>query len=124
MTCQRIHYWVYNKSRGSNSGSGTRGVLNLKSNPRLLQPWQAFSKLFGEELKTKFDTEWHEYQEANSNETYTTMDRFNFHNKKMQDWYGESSSESKEKVEEFRLKYKEGSVEEDDDDHPNVLMQK
>jgi hypothetical protein len=123
-TCQRIHYWVYNKSRGSSSGTGTRGVLPLKSNPRLLQPWQAFAKLFGEELKSRVDTEWQEYQEANPGETYTKNDRFNFHNKKMQEWYDESESEAKEQVEEFRSKYKEGSVEGDDDENPNVLLQR
>lgn len=90
----------------------------------MLRPWQAFAKLFGEELKSRVDTEWQEYQNKNPNETYTTKDRFNFHNQKMQDWYEESDSEVKEQVEEFRQKYKEGSVEVDDDEHPNVLLQR
>lgn len=90
----------------------------------MLQPWQAFAKLFSEEFKSRVDTEWQEYQKANSNTTYTTNDRFNFHNKKMQDWYDESDSETKKQVEEFRLKYKEGSVEGDDDKNPNHLLQK
>src|ERR1700678_1140612 len=123
-TCQRIHYWFYNKSRGSSSGTGTRGVLNLKGNSRLLQPWQAFAKLFGDDLKARVDTEWQEYQEENPSETYTTSDRFNFHNKKMQEWYGESEPEVKKQVDEFRLQYKEGLLEEDDDKNPNLVLQK
>ncbi|KAF8233453.1 hypothetical protein L208DRAFT_1081421, partial [Tricholoma matsutake] len=55
---KRIHNWIYNKSRGSSSGSGTQKVLNLKSTSRLLHHWQAFAKLYGEELKPKFNTEW------------------------------------------------------------------
>jgi hypothetical protein len=123
-TCQRIHDWFYNKSRGSSSGTGTRGVLSLKGNLRLLQPWQAFSKLFGEELKSKVDSEWQEHQEANPSDSYTKHDRFNFHNKKMQEWYEESDSGTKEQVEEFRLKFKEGPVEGDEDENPNSYWQK
>jgi hypothetical protein len=77
--------------------------------------------LFGEELKSRVDTEWQQYQDENPNETYTTNDRFNFHNKKMQEWYEESDSEAKVKVEEFRVQSKE---EGDDDEGPNFSMQK
>ena len=42
----------------------------------------------------------------------------------MQEWYDESESDAKEQVEEFRSKYKEGSVEGDDDENPNVLLQR
>lgn len=89
----------------------------------MLQPWQAFSKLFGDDLKSRVDAEWQQYQEENSNasETYTTNDRFNFHNKKMQEWYDESNSEAKEKVEEFRLQCKD---EGDDNEDPNFSLQK
>lgn len=125
-TCQRIHYWVYNKSRGSTSGTGSRGVLNLKSSSRLLHPWQAFAKLFGDELKLKVDTEWEEYQKENPGETYTTNDRFNFHNKKMQEWYEDSDSDTKAKVEEFRVQGKDSKEEGDDsdDEGPNFSLQK
>ena len=90
----------------------------------MLQPWQAFAKLFGDDLKARVDTEWQEYQEENPHETYTTSDRFNFHNKKMQEWYGESEPEVKKQVDEFRLQYKEGLLEEDDDKNPNLVLQK
>lgn len=124
-TCQRIHFWVYNKSRGSSSGTGTRGVLKLKGNPRLLQPWQAFAKLFGDDLKSKVDNEWQQYQVANPNQAYTKNDRFNFHNKKMQEWYEESDSKAKKQVAEYRVHYKEGTiVDGDEDDDPNLVLQK
>jgi hypothetical protein len=101
--------------------------LNLKSNSRILQPWQAFSKLFGDELKAKFDNEWKEYQEANPASETSNLNarqarkaRFNFHNKKMQEWYEEATIEKKKKVEDFRQK-KDDSGEDGDD--PNRLFQ-
>jgi hypothetical protein len=90
----------------------------------LLQPWQAFAKLFGDDFKSKVDTEWQKYQEENPNESNTTNDRFNFHNKKMQEWYDESDPKAKKQVEEFRLQCKEGSLEGDDDENPNSVLQK
>jgi ABC-type phosphate transport system substrate-binding protein len=45
---QRLHEYIYNKSRGSSSGSGTRKTLKLNNNSRSLHPWQAFAKLGGE----------------------------------------------------------------------------
>ena len=87
----------------------------------MLQPWQAFAKLFGDELKSRVDTEWEEYKEKNPNETYTTKDHFNFHNKKMQEWYEESDSNIRKQVEEFRVQCKE---EGDNDENPNLVLQK
>ena len=73
---------------------------------------------------SRLETEWQEYQEENPDETYTTMDCFNFHNKKMQEWYDESDSGAKDQVEEFWLKYKEGLLEGDDDANQNLLLQR
>jgi len=42
----------------------------------------------------------------------------------MQEWYNESDPEVKKQVEEFRLQYKEGLVEGDDDEDPNFVLQK
>jgi len=122
--CQKIHYWFYNKSRGSSSGTSTRSVLNLKSTSRLLQPWQAFAKLFGQDMKSRIAAEWQEYQEANPDVALSPQDRFSFHNKKMQDWYGESDPEVKEQVEVFRQQHREGLVEGDEGDDTNRLLQK
>ena len=87
----------------------------------MLQPWQAFAKLFSDDLKSRVDTEWQEYKEQNQNETYTTKDRFNFHNKKMQEWYEESDTDVKKQVEGFWVQCKE---EGDDDEDPNSVLQK
>ena len=87
----------------------------------MLQPWQAFAKLFGDKLKSRVDTEWEEYKEKTPNETYTTKDCFNFHNKKMQEWYEESDSDIRKQVEEFRVQCKE---EGDYDENPNLVLQK
>jgi hypothetical protein len=80
--------------------------------------------LFGDDLKSRVDTEWQKYQEENPNESYTKNDRFNFHNKKMQEWYDESAPEAKRQVEDFRLQCKEGLVEGDEDENPNLVLQK
>jgi hypothetical protein len=90
----------------------------------LLQPWQAFSKLFGDDLKSRVDTEWQEYQEANPEASHSHQARFKFHNKKMQEWYEEADMEKKKEVEEFRQKCKDGSSEGDGGDDPNCLLQK
>jgi hypothetical protein len=111
---------MYNKSRGSTSGSGTRKTLNLKSNSRSLHPWQAFAKLFGSEMKDRVDNEWKEYKEANPEASHSHQARFKFHNKKMQEWYEEADLEKKKEVEEFRQKYKDDLLEGDD---PNRLFQ-
>lgn len=98
---------MYNKSRGSSSGSGTRKTLDLKNNSRSLHPWQAFAKLFGNDLKARVDEEWKEYQEANPEASHSHQDRFKFHNQKMKIWYEEADIERKNEVEEFRQKAKD-----------------
>ena len=117
---QRIHDWIYNKSRGSSSGSGTRKVLNLKSTSWLLHHWQAFAKLYGEELKPKFNTVWEAHKEANPTKEFTHRDRFTFRNQKMQEWYNSADETTKEKVEEFRQEYKSMNS---GGDNPNRILQ-
>ena len=73
----------------------------------MLQLWQAFAKLFGDNLKSRVDTEWQEYKKENPNETYTTKDHFNFHNKKMQEWYEESDPDVRKQIEEFQVQCEE-----------------
>jgi hypothetical protein len=122
---KQIRNWMYNKSRGSSSGTGTRGVLNLKNTSRLLHPWQAFSKMYAEELKSKLNDEWQAYKQANPDAGHTGQDHFNFRNRMMQEWYEASSAEVQEKVEEFRQQHKEGLADEEDKgDNTNRLLQK
>lgn len=89
---------------------------------RSLHPWQAYSKLFGNDLKSRVDDEWKEYQEANPEANHSHQARFKFHNKKMQEWYEEADTEKKKEVEEFRQKSK-GDLLEGGDDDPNRLFQ-
>ena len=117
--CQRIHDWIYNRRRGSNSGTGTRGLLKLKST-RLLHPWQAFYKLFGEDMKSKVDTQWQEFRKENPDSTITL---FHFRNTKMQVWYEESSPEVKAQVEEYRQQYKDGLTESNGNNRQNHEFQ-
>jgi hypothetical protein len=95
--------------------------LNLKNNSRSLHPWQAFAKLFGNDLKDRVDNEWKEYKEANPEASHSHQARFKFHNKKMQEWYEEADMEKKKEVEEFRQKSKDDLLEGGDD--PNRLFQ-
>jgi hypothetical protein len=96
--------------------------LNLKNNSRSLHPWQAFAKLYGDDLKAKVDNEWKEYREANPEASHSHQARFKFHNRKMQEWYEEADTEKKKEVEEFRQKSK-GNLLESGDDDPNRLFQ-
>ena len=95
--------------------------MNLKSNSQSLHPWQAFAKLYGDDLKAKVDNKWKEYQEANPKASHSHQARFKFHNRKMQEWYEEADTEKKE-VEEFQQKSK-GNLLESGDDDPNRLFQ-
>jgi hypothetical protein len=96
--------------------------LNLKSNSRSLHPWQAFSKLYGDDLKPKIDNEWKEYREANPEAGHSHQARFKFRNRKMREWYEEADTEKKKEVEEFQQKSK-GNLLESGDDDPNRLFQ-
>ncbi|KAF8222617.1 hypothetical protein L208DRAFT_1321478 [Tricholoma matsutake] len=118
---KRIHDWIYNKSCGLTLGSGTRKVLNLKSTSHLLHHWEAFAKLYGEELKLKFNTEWEAHKEANPTKEFTHHDHFTFHNQKMQKWYNSANETTKEKVEEFQQEYKSMDSE---GNNPNRMLQK
>ena len=57
-------------------------TLNLESNLRSLHPWQAFAKLFGNDLKDRVDNEWNKYKEANPEASHSPQARFKFHKKK------------------------------------------
>ena len=86
----------------------------------MLHPWQAFHKLFYEDLKPTINTEWQEFQQVSP---ASTMTLFQFRNNKMQTWYEESTPEVKEQVEEYRQKCKDGLAEADEDDDPNQEFQ-
>jgi hypothetical protein len=75
--------------------------LNLKNNSRSLHLWQAFAKLFGNDLKDRVNNKWKEYKEANPEASHSHQARFKFHNKKMQEWYEEANMEKKKEVENF-----------------------
>ena len=102
---------------------GTGKTLNLKSNSRSLHPWQAFAKLFGNDLKARVDNEWKEYREDNPEASHSHQARFKFHNKKMQEWYEEADIEKKKVVDDFRQKSKEDFLEDGDDSDPNHQFQ-
>jgi hypothetical protein len=123
--CKQTHNWIYNKSRPNTSGTGSRAVLRLKATTRLLHPWQAFSKLRGEQLKPKVDDEWEKYVEANPTAGHSPGEWFNFRNQKMQEWYNKLDDEERKQVEEYRQKYKDGSVDDEDKGgNKNRLLQK
>ena len=103
------------------SGYGTRKTLYLKGTFQPLHSWQAFAKLFGNDLKDRVDNEWKEYKEANPEANNSHQAHFKFHNKKMQEWYDEADIEKKKEVEEFQQKSKDNLSEGGDD--PNHLFQ-
>ena len=105
---KKIHDWLYYRHRGSSSGTGTRATLKLASTRRLLLPWQAFQKLFSDELKAGMETEWQEHRKENPDSPKTL---FQFRNERAQARYEESDEEVKKQVEEYRQQCKDGSVE-------------
>ena len=112
MHWKKIKDWLYNHRRGSNSGTGTRGTLKLGTGPRLLQSWQAYQKLFSDELKPRVQLMWQDFLRENPGSAKTL---FQFRNEQMQVWYDESSPDVKKQVEEYRQHCKEGVVSGDDD---------
>ena len=103
--------------------SGTWKTLNLKKISWTLHPWQAFAKLFKNNLKERFDNKWKNYQEANPEASHSHQAHFKFHNMKMQEWYKEADIEKKKEVEEFRQKSKDVSGLLEGGEDPNHLFQ-
>jgi len=75
-----------------------KGNLNLAAPSRALHPWQAFSKLFSEDLKPKVAQEWKDFCATNPEST-TTL--FAYRNSLMKKWYAEAGPDIKAKVESF-----------------------
>jgi len=76
--------------------------------PRTLHPWQAFSKLYSDDLNPKVTEEWKKFKVENPD---TTTTFFAYRNSLMQKWYAEASPVIKAKVESFRQEEKEDSRE-------------
>jgi len=108
VTCQQIKNWLYNRREATTSHTGTRGVLSLGPPPRLLHSWQAFSKLFAEELKPRVAEEWKNFCARNPD---TTSTPFAHRNSLMKKWHAEASPEVKAKVESFRQEQRSNSGE-------------
>jgi len=82
--------------------------LNLKGNSRSLHPWQAFARLFRDDLKERFENVWEAYQKENPEASNSHQSRFAFYNERMKEWYEEADIEKKKEVEKYRQKYKDG----------------
>jgi hypothetical protein len=62
---QRVYWWFHNHSRSSSGGTDARNTLKLLSKSRVLQPFQAYSKLYYDtKLKDVVNAKFSEYTET------------------------------------------------------------
>lgn len=98
-----MKYWFHNHTRGSSSGTGTRGVLKLSNIPKLLQPWQAYQNKFYEtKLKHIVEESWSLYSGQFPKGQKPEKTLFEFRNQLVQKLYREETDEIKQEVEEHR----------------------
>jgi hypothetical protein len=100
--------WFHNHTRATTSGTGTRGILDLKGKRRLAAPWQAYQNLFYEsKLKALVETAWEEYLSTRPEGSKPEKSQFTVKNELIQNLYAEESEEVKEEVERHRQKMRE-----------------
>lgn len=122
---QRVLFWFHNHTRGSSSGSGKRSVLKLQSKTKLLQPWQAYQKLFyRSKLKPIVDMAWEEYKSGLSVGTKPDKPRFVFINEKVQELFAAETEEVRAQVEAHRIKLKEKGEDLGSDEAQNQQFQR
>lgn len=103
-----MFFWFHNHTRGSSSGTGKRGLLNLQKKAKLLQPWQAYQNLYySSKLKPLVDKAWEDYKAKFPVGVKPEKSRFVFGNEKVQSLYAVECQEVRELVEAHRQKLKE-----------------
>ena len=97
---QQVKFWFHNHTRGSSSGTGTRGVLKLGPGPKLVQPWQAYLNMFQHtKLKDKIDDAWNEHLIEVPEDQKNPKKLFGIRNKVAQKMYATETSDVKKEVE-------------------------
>ena len=100
----RIKAWFHNHTRGSTSGTGTRGLLKITGQSRLRQEWQVYQSMtYENKWKEVIDSEWDDYQKkwkADHPDTELPQKRFTFMNSFLKEKYKEESEEVKKEVRE------------------------
>jgi hypothetical protein len=100
---QRVKCWFHNHTRGSSSGNGTRGVLKLGPAPKLVQPWQAYLRMFQHtKLKDKIEEAWEAYQNEVPEDQERRKTKFEIRNKVAQKLYAIETPAVKKEVEKQR----------------------
>lgn len=101
-------YWFHNNTRGSASGSGTRGILKLSATPKLVQPWQAYLNKFQDtRLKQDIESAWQDCIEQEPEGKKPKKTQFEVRNKVAKSLYEQETPEVKQEVEEHRQKMRE-----------------
>ncbi|KDR76585.1 hypothetical protein GALMADRAFT_66873 [Galerina marginata CBS 339.88] len=107
---ERIKTWFHNHTRGSTSGTGTRGVLKITQS-RLKQEWQVYQLMtYESKWKAVIDNEWETYKkkwEEDHAGTKLPQGRFAFMNTFLKTKYNEESEEVKAEVRTRRSAMKE-----------------
>lgn len=106
-----MKFWFHNNTRGSSSGSGTRGILKLSTAAKLVQPWQAYLNKFQHtKLKKKIEDAWRDYRKGVPNGEKPEKTLFEIRNKVARELYEEESTEVKREVENHRRIMRESQV--------------
>ena len=80
-------------------GNSVTSCDRLRLLPGIVQlHWQAFSKLVGDNLKARFESECKEDKEANPEASQSHKPRFKFLNEKIKEWYEEADTKKKKQV--------------------------
>ena len=104
---QRIKNWFHNHTRGSSSGTGARGLLKILASPKVMHPWQAYLKKYGEmKLKHKVDEAWNQYLSDVPKGQKPEKTLFEIRNKVAQRQYEAKNAEVKLEIEEYHEKMK------------------
>lgn len=120
--------WFHNNTRNLSSNGSARGLLKIKSKPRVLQGWQAYQALTYE-LKWKpiVDKEWARYKtewELEHPKETLPKKRFTFMVEFMKEKYKNETEEMKRQCEEYRQARKsESPVPGDSDTLRNLEFQ-
>lgn len=125
LSYQRVLYWFHNHTRGSSSGTGTRGLLKLQPKNKLLQPWQAYQNLFyNSKLKPLVESAWETYRAQFPMDTKPPKTRFAVMNELIQELYAAETKEVREQVEAHRQKLKEKVYTKENGEAQNQLYQR
>ena len=105
---QRVVTWFHNNTRVTSSSVGTRSLLKLGTNSKLLHGWQAYQHLYYESFKAEVNDEYQSYLETCKGSEEKPKTAFEFRTEACQKRYAAETEAVKAEVEEYRAKLRDG----------------